>query len=207
MTKIETANLLNGERDFCPIVRSDKEYYSMENSIVNLFERYQLWDLEELASAVDHLDKCYSDRVRYLTYDHEGIWKRMKQHRDIKPPSYGEKLVTRCLEERGLDYKAECYLGTKETVIQSIRFDFAIWEDGKLYAVEYNGRQHYEACEKFGGQKVFETQQKKDGYKRIFCKENDIPLLEIPYTVCQEEDPLRSIGQMLDSFLMCGSKD
>lgn len=47
--------------------------------------------------------------------------------------------------------------------------------------IEYQGIQHYEPIEYFGGKKSFETQIYHDLIKRNYCKCNGIYLIEIPY--------------------------
>lgn len=47
--------------------------------------------------------------------------------------------------------------------------------------VEYNGLQHYQAVEYFGGEMGFEETQKRDSLKRKLCSENDLTLLEVKY--------------------------
>lgn len=67
------------------------------------------------------------------------------------------------------------------------RFDFAIFDDdGEIdFLIEYQGKQHYEPSNKFGGKKGLFQQQFNDNKKRRFCALNDIKLIEIPY---YEED-------------------
>ena len=48
--------------------------------------------------------------------------------------------------------------------------------------VEYQGKQHYEKVELFGGEKGFEETRKRDEQKKIKCKQNEVILLEWPYT-------------------------
>ncbi len=64
------------------------------------------------------------------------------------------------------------------------RFDFAIFDDeGHLCClIEYQGKQHYEPSQKFGGKRGFYQQQHNDNKKRRFCALNKINLIEIPYT-------------------------
>lgn len=59
-------------------------------------------------------------------------------------------------------------------------------------AVEYQGAQHYEAVEYFGGEKRLDEQKYLDDLKRERCKVNNIQLLEWPYllkiqmpTICE----------------------
>lgn len=58
-------------------------------------------------------------------------------------------------------------------------FDFYLPEYN--ICIEYQGKQHYESIEYFGGDETFKLQQKRDQIKRDFCKNNSIKLYEIPY--------------------------
>lgn len=60
-----------------------------------------------------------------------------------------------------------------------LRFDFYLPDFN--VCIEYNGRQHYEPVEYFGGEKQFQLQQQLDQIKRDYCKNNNINLIEIPY--------------------------
>jgi hypothetical protein len=51
-----------------------------------------------------------------------------------------------------------------------------------LGLIEYNGIQHYEIIEFFGGEDGFRKSQQRDTIKMKYCKDNNIPLLIIPYT-------------------------
>ena len=64
-----------------------------------------------------------------------------------------------------------------------LKFDFAIFDkNDKLIAlIEYQGEQHFEIVDFFGGEKKFERQQMNDERKRSYCKNKGIPLIEIPY--------------------------
>lgn len=65
--------------------------------------------------------------------------------------------------------------------IQNKKFivDFKFNFNKKTYYLEYNGQQHYEPIDFFGGKKSFEKQQHRDQSLRIFCKKNNIILIEI----------------------------
>lgn len=61
-------------------------------------------------------------------------------------------------------------------------FDFAIFNNNKLlFLCEYQGKQHYEPVDFFGGEKQLKLQEKLDYTKEIYCKNNKISLLRIPY--------------------------
>lgn len=62
-------------------------------------------------------------------------------------------------------------------------FDFAVFNNlgGLVFLIEYDGKQHFEPIDFFGGQEGFESVQLRDKIKNQYCFDNDIPLLRIPY--------------------------
>lgn len=61
-------------------------------------------------------------------------------------------------------------------------FDFIIMKENNIIAlIEYDGEQHYRPVEYFGGENKFKIQQIRDERKDIYCKENNILLIRIPY--------------------------
>lgn len=62
-------------------------------------------------------------------------------------------------------------------------FDFAVFDDdGELeFLIEYNGIQHYEARERYGGAKALYRQKYNDLQKRKYCQQHNIKLVAIPY--------------------------
>jgi len=53
--------------------------------------------------------------------------------------------------------------------------------------IEYNGQQHYMPVDYFGGKVSLQHQQHNDNIKREFCKNNNINLIEIPFTYNTKE--------------------
>ena len=64
-----------------------------------------------------------------------------------------------------------------------LKFDFGIFnEKNELsYLIEYNGIQHYEPIEHFGGISKFQKQQRYDLRKQEYCSIKNIPLIIINY--------------------------
>jgi hypothetical protein len=64
------------------------------------------------------------------------------------------------------------------------RFDFAIFDDdGNLdFLIEFQGKQHYQAVSKFGGNRGLCQQKFNDNLKRRYCALKGLKLIEIPYT-------------------------
>ena len=99
--------------------------------------------------------------------------------------SRGEIKIREILEEAGLNFKMEyIFPDLKTSNGRPLRFDFVVFDDdGKIdFLIEYQGKQHYEPSNKFGGKKGFFQQQYNDNQKRRFCALHDLKLIEIPYT-------------------------
>ena len=96
--------------------------------------------------------------------------------------SHGETAVETYLLNNNIEYEVQ----------HEIPIDTSINFSGKAYIdfyipkynlfIEYNGEQHYVEREHFG-KRDFERQVKRDNFVRNYCLQNNIRLLEIPYTV------------------------
>lgn len=100
--------------------------------------------------------------------------------------SLGEIQIQEYLNDSGLNYKTQysfkdC-IGVGKRVL---RFDFYIPDKNLL--IEYDGKQHYEPVEFFGGMESFEIQKKNDAIKTSYAKNNNIKLLRLPYTLSSDE--------------------
>ena len=72
--------------------------------------------------------------------------------------SRGEIKIREILEEAGLDFKMEyIFPDLKTSNGRPLRFDFVVFDDdGKIdFLIEYQGKQHYEPSNKFGGKRGF----------------------------------------------------
>lgn len=77
---------------------------------------------------------------------------------------------------------------------KQLKFDFALHLN-KLGLIEFQGRQHFEAVDQFGGEKTFKEQQLRDSIKKNYCEINNIPILYIRY------DQTKEIPKLIKNFL------
>lgn len=92
--------------------------------------------------------------------------------------SNGERIISLYLESHNIQYVPQAKMGdTKQS------FDFLI--NGKL-AIEFNGKQHYEPIEIFGGEERFKQQQLYDQNKWQYCLDHNIELIIIPFNKISE---------------------
>ncbi|WP_024622182.1 hypothetical protein [Metaclostridioides mangenotii] len=96
--------------------------------------------------------------------------------------SKGEELIRNYLIEKNYKFY-EQYKIPECKLENPLPFDFAIFKDGSIILIEYQGEQHYKDREFFHRKKGFAYQLKRDSIKREYCKANNIKLIEIPYTI------------------------
>ncbi len=97
--------------------------------------------------------------------------------------SAGEYMISEILNDFNIKY-IEQYSFPDCKNKKSLRFDFAIINDNKIdKLIEFDGTQHYECVEFFGGEKSFEYSKKRDSVKNEYCKKNNIQLYRIKYTL------------------------
>ena len=104
-----------------------------------------------------------------------------------KITSSGEKLIKKYLEDNDVSYIPQ-YSISECRYSHPLRFDFALLNNGQPYAMlEYNGKQHYEPVEFFGGEEEFLVRQKRDEIKRKYCRKNNIIFKELKYDLSPEQ--------------------
>ena len=96
--------------------------------------------------------------------------------------SRGEKEIRSLLEKKRIHQKSQYRLEDCRNK-KVLPFDFAIFNDnGTLNClIEFDGKQHFEPVNRFGGEKGFRQRQHNDQIKNQYCKDNNIKLIRIPY--------------------------
>lgn len=92
--------------------------------------------------------------------------------------SWGERYVSEILNEQHIDYETQKKFDKCKNV-RVLPFDFYLPKYN--ICIEYQGKQHFEPCDYFGGEESLDRQRHNDDIKREFCKSNKIGLIEIPY--------------------------
>lgn len=93
--------------------------------------------------------------------------------------SRGEKAIKKFLNENSISFVPQKAFESLK-IKKVLRYDFYLPEKNLL--IEYNGRQHYEPVERFGGKEQLRRQRHHDWLKRKFARDSGIRLLTIPYT-------------------------
>ena len=98
--------------------------------------------------------------------------------------SRGEIKISEILDMAGLYYEEEyIFPDLVSSNKKPLRFDFAVFDDNHNldFLIEFQGIQHYEAKDKFGGWSGLRKQQYNDLKKREYCQKHNIKLVIIPY--------------------------
>ena len=98
--------------------------------------------------------------------------------------SKGERDIIKILKDNNVSYIRE-YKFTDCKFIRELKFDFYLPNNN--ICIEFNGRQHYEPIEYFGGVNMFNNIQKRDNIKKEFCEKMNIKLINIKYNECIED--------------------
>lgn len=143
--------------------------------------------------------KNVKEKVCIICPEHGEFWKTPTDHlwnREGCPKctqSKGELAVGMALKSLNYEYCEQYPLIINN---HKYKIDFCIIINNSLVFIEYNGQQHYKPVPIFGGEEAFKKQQERDNLIREYCKENNIKLLEYPYTI-----PLIDIKKILKKDL------
>lgn len=98
--------------------------------------------------------------------------------------SRGERDIANFLKNRSIEYEVQKRF--KDCIDKrALPFDFYI--PTLNTCIEFDGKQHFEPVDYFGGEKAFKEVQRRDGIKTKYCKEKGIKLLRIRYDEDVEE--------------------
>lgn len=92
--------------------------------------------------------------------------------------SKGEKLIEKYLFDNNIKFFKQ-YINKSCKNIRALRFDFYIPSLNLL--IEYDGIQHFQAIDFFGGQKALDKLKTKDKIKNNWAKENNYILIRFRY--------------------------
>jgi len=77
--------------------------------------------------------------------------------------------------------------------------DFYFKQNDGEYIIEYDGIQHFQPIDFFGGKTAFNKQVRRDKFLNEYCQKNMIKLLRLPYTLTTSE-----IEDSIKSFIQVG---
>lgn len=97
--------------------------------------------------------------------------------------SFAEKLIIEYLINNNIKFDFNASLPDCKISSIPLRFDFITYDNSNNITniIEFDGKQHFEAIDFFGGEEDFKKRQERDQYKDDYCKENNLKLTRISY--------------------------
>lgn len=146
------------------------------------------WDFEKNGeNTPDNVSYGRDIYIWWICSDCEHEWKSRLKDRSIqgkgcprcrKYTSKGVEAIQKYLTKNKIKFEREKhYPDCKDK--EMLHFDFFLEDYGLL--IEYNGKQHYEPVEHYGGESYFIGQIRRDRIKIEYCEKNNKKLLIISY--------------------------
>lgn len=151
-----------------------------------------------LSSLQEYYDYVVSNQIDFLPLSPSTYYK--SEYKSINDffsnhninISYGEKKIINFLEKNKIKYEHQ-YKFDECVYKNKLIFDFFLPDDN--ICIEFDGRQHFEPIEFFGGLESFESTKIRDNIKNEFCIENGIFMCRISY------EDINIISKILNKLL------
>ena len=173
-------NLINGKIQSCGCLQ--KEIISKQNTIDLMGQKFgYLTVLKRDISKKDNHSYwiCQCDCGNIVSVRRDSLINGRTQSCGCYKSSKGEDKIKDILSFLKIDFIQQKTFNNLKYK-DNLRFDFFLPEYN--ICIEYQGQQHYEIVEYFGGKEAFKERKIRDNIKKQWCKENNIKLIEISYT-------------------------
>jgi len=183
--------------DICNVSTSTIHHWVKEYSLCNTGIEIRRYNMGNKISHTD-LKQITKERLYYL---HKILKKTPLEISDMyncHPATIRNRLNKYNIklnktQESAPEYKIKEWLESQDIIYEqeytfedcrdegNLRFDFAILDEygNIIMLIEYDGYQHFEPVEKWGGEEYLKEIQKRDQIKDKYCKENNIDLMRI----------------------------
>lgn len=169
---VNYSNFKSGKR--CPYCNGKHKYTKEEMLSYFQSEGYEVLSSEYEDTSSRLIVKCNHGHIYDTTFLNFKNGKRCPECKNFK----GELKVEEILKEYDIEFKKQ-YKFKNCKFKRHLPFDFYIPKYNLL--IEYDGKQHYEISEYFGGYEGFIDTKIRDTIKNIYCKEHRLELLRISY--------------------------
>lgn len=169
----------------CPKCSSYREKLTIEDVINGMFEinpNIKILDKGYINSTTNLNCKCIIDGYEWgATWNNISMGSGCPKCAISNSVSKGEKVISDILSILNIEYSMEKRFDDCRN-INMLPFDFSVEDKvDTLFLIEYDGKQHFDPVEFFGGEEKFKKRIHNDNIKTNYCKDNNIPLLRIPY--------------------------
>lgn len=176
---VSSDKLKSGESKSCGCLRSDMYCVDISNKKFGKLTALKRIPKKTVHSSPVWLCQCDCGNFKEVTY-HDLNNRAVSSCGCLK--SKGELKIEENLKKMGLSYICQYkFNDLKSSSGKHYPFDFAVFIEEKIILIEYNGIQHYQAVNHFGGDEQLKKQKEHDLIKEVYCQKNNLPLIKIPY--------------------------
>ena len=160
----------------CPHCANNIRYtYEYVKEYIESFG-YELLSKEYVSNSISLTIKCPNGHItNTLNFNN---FKNKDNRCSVCKESKGEKKINRFLNELNIKYIPQYKFDDCKSK-RHLPFDFYLPDYN--VCIEYDGEQHFEIVEHFGGLDSFIDTKIRDTIKNEYCKKNNIKLIRIPY--------------------------
>ena len=180
----------NADKDYMQDIRA----YLVENCVTN-----------RITNEIEHFISELREQYGYSGFVTNSVLVRINKSISKNKRRALDKLYNEMIEERRVTTKwsseYKLFSIVQKFVADAIYQYRCIWLGAQSFdvflpsqniAIEYQGQQHYEPVEAFGGQEAFENNIERDARKRRLSEENGVRVLDWRYDIPVTEESVRS---------------
>ena len=180
---VSTSSLNSHHTQSCGCLHNDKTSERMRNDLTN--QKFGKLTAIEPTSERNHrciVWKCQCDCGNTTYVRSESLTSgNTKSCGCLQNSSYGMELINKLLAENNISFVKEktfstCFFPDTQHLA---RFDFYV---NNQYLLEFDGEQHFFECDPRYFSDTLAKRQEHDEIKNQWCKDNNIPLIRIPYS-------------------------
>jgi len=180
-TKVKTGNLMRGHTKSCGCNRYEANALDLTGMRFG-----KLTAIKAVSGSGNNKRKwkckCDCGKIKYIATS--DLTTECIQSCGCLSESKMETYITELLTSENIKFNKQ-HKFTECKHIRPLPFDFYLPEFN--IAIEYDGMQHFEPIEFFGGQEGLEIRQRNDSIKNKYCIKNNIRLMRLPYTLSKDE--------------------
>lgn len=185
---VSSNDLSNGNTKSCGCLCSERAKILSKNNIIDIsnqrFGKLIALTPSEERSGSSVIWNCKCDCGNICKINSRSLISGVTQSCGCLKISHGELKITNLLNEANIEYISEYKAFQFKDSKYYARFDFFI---NNSYFIEFDGEQHFKYNNKgWNTEENFLKVQEHDKIKNVWCKDNNIPLIRIPYTHLKE---------------------
>ena len=179
-------NLLNGHTTSCGCMTMDKCWDGRRVDLVNvrfgnLIVTEMLYGYKNKQTYCRCVCDCNNETIVHIGNLKSG---RTASCGCLEGKSLGERLIDNILTDNKIDFVRQKRFDDCKNIL-TLPFDFYLPEYNTC--IEFDGIQHFQPVEFFGGDDEFSRLKINDAIKTEYCKFNNINLIRLPYTLSNED--------------------